>query len=83
METARCLVILAFEFSSRVKHRQHDFERAFTCLGMLVHWDPATVVRNGHGVSVLVQRHYDFGGVAVHGFVHRVVEDFPNQMMEA
>jgi hypothetical protein len=50
---------------------------------MLVDGNAAAVVGHRDRAAVLVQRERDVRGEAVHGFVHGVVEDLPDEMMEA
>src|ERR1041384_2214925 len=77
------LVIALLELSTRVEHREDDFERTLLRLRVLVHRNAAAVVAHRYRAAVLVQRQRDVRGVAVHRFVYGVVEDFPHQVMQA
>ena len=76
------LVVGAFELPARVQDGKDHLERALVGLRVLVDGDATAVVGDRDRRSVLVQRHGDGRGEAIHRFVDGVVEDFPDQMME-
>ena len=83
VQAARGLVAAVLELAAGVEHREDHLEGALLRLGVHVHRDAAAVVGDGHRRAVGVQRHGDRRGVAVHRLVDRVVEDLPDQVMEA
>ena len=52
-------------------------------LRVLVDGDAAAVVADGDARAVLVQRDVDLVGVAVHGLVDGVVDDLPDEVVQA
>ena len=50
---------------------------------MLVDRNAAPIIGNRDRAAIVVQRHRDVRGIAVHRLVDRVVEDFPNEMMKS
>ena len=44
--------------------------------------NPTSVVGDGDGLAITVQGDANVAGVSIDGFIHSVVDDFPNQMME-
>ena len=83
VQATRGLVVLPLELAPGMQDGQHHFQRALLGLGVRVDRNAATVVPHRDRPSIFVQRDRDFGGVAVHGFVDRVVDDFPDQVMQA
>ena len=59
-----------------------DLDGGKACAFMDVDRDAAAIVFDG-ARPVLVQGYFDFGAVAVGGFVDAVIDDFPNQMVKA
>ena len=66
-----------------MERREDDFERALLRLRVLVDRNAAAVVRNRDRAAVFVQRDDDVRGVAVHRLVDRVVENLPDEVVEA
>jgi hypothetical protein len=83
VQAACGLVVALLELPSRMQHREDHFERALLRLGMLVDRNPSSVVSDRDRAAVLVQCQGDVRGIAIHRFVDGVVEDLPDQMMEA
>ena len=83
MEAACRLVAAVLELSARVQHGEDHLERALLRRRMLVDRDAAAVVGDGDRAAVLVEGDDDVRGKAVHGLVYGVVENLPDQMMEA
>jgi hypothetical protein len=82
VEAAGGLVGLARELAARVERAEDDLERGLAGeLRVRVHRDAAAVVADGDGV-VGVKLDLDAGGVARHRLVHRVVEDFGDEVVE-
>ena len=77
------LVAALLELAAGVEHGEDHFERALLRRRVLVDRNAAAVVRDGDGAAVLVQRDRDVRGIAVHRLVHGVVEDLPDQMVQA
>ena len=65
-----------------MQHRQHNFRRGALLRGMHVHGDASAVVHHGNGV---VSVHGDVNLVreARHGFIDRIVDDFPDEVVQA
>ncbi len=82
MQAARGGIGLAGEFAARMEGGEDDLERGFFGeFGVRVDGDAAAIVAHGELVAGL-QGHLDEGGVAGHGFVHRIVEDFGGEVVE-
>jgi hypothetical protein len=82
MEAARGLIGLAGELAACVQRAEDDFEGGF--LGEFRVWfhrDAAAIVAHGEGI-IGVQFDFDARGVPGDGFVHRVVEDFGDEVMQ-
>ena len=83
VQAAGRLVVAVLELAARVEHREDHLEGALLRLGVLVHGDAAAVVADRDRAAVGVQRDGDVRGMAVHGLVHRVVEDLPDEVVKA
>jgi hypothetical protein len=83
VKAAGRLVVALLEFASGVEHRENHLERALLRGGMLVHGNATAIVGDRDRAAVLVQRQHDIRREAIHRFVDRVVEDFPDQMMKS
>ena len=83
VEAAGGLVVACLELAAGMQRRENDLERALFRLRMLVDRDAATIVCDRDRRAVLVQGDGNVRGIAVHRLVDRVVEDLPDQMMEA
>ena len=81
MQPTRNFVGVAIEFAAGVENRENHFRRGTFFRGMHVHGDAAAVVGDGDGI-IGVHGNVDFVGEAGHGFVHGIVNDFPNQVMQ-
>ena len=82
MQAAGGLVGARIELSARVQRGHDDFEGGFLReFRMRVDGDAATVVGHGQPVAGL-QHDLDPRGVAGHGLVHGIVEDFGEQVMQ-
>src|SRR5205085_8058561 len=80
---ARHLVAATADLAGRMQGRHHDLGRGATLvLGMLVDRDAPAVVRHTHG-AVGAQRHLDPRAVPGHRLVDGVVDDLPDQVVEA
>ena len=82
VKAAGGLVAPLLELASGMERREDDVERALLRFRMLVDRNPAAVVGNRDRAAILVQRDDDVRRVAVHGFVDRVVEDFPDEVVQ-
>ena len=69
------------EFPSRVQRGEDHLERRFPRRLVDVHGNPAAVVLH-RDRAVAPQRHVNPRRVAVHGLVHAVVEDLPDEVVE-
>ena len=83
MQPAGGLVVAGLEFAAGVEDGEDHLERRLLRLRVHVHRDAAAIVFDGDRRAVLVQRDADVRGVAVHRLVDRVVENFPDEMMQA
>ena len=83
VEAAGRLVVLAFELAAGVQRREHHFECALLGLRVFVDRNAAAVVDHRDRRAVFVERQRDARGVAVHRLVDRVVEDLPDQVVQA
>ena len=73
---------LAAELAAGVEHGEHDLGRRSLLLGVLVNRDPAAVVDDGDRL-VRVDRDRDVVAVAGERLVDRVVDDLPDQVVQA
>src|SRR5688572_33298501 len=71
------------ELPAGMQHGEDHFERAFFRGWMFVDRNAAAVVGDGDRAAVRVQRDNDVRSEAVHGFVDRVVENLPDQVVQA
>jgi len=83
VQAAGRLVVALLELAAGVEHREDHLHRALLRLGVHVDRHAAAVVGDGHRRAVVVQRDVDRRGVAVHGLVDRVVEDLPDEVVQA
>ena len=83
VKAAGGLVIVVVELAARVQHREDHLQRALLAGRVLVDRDPAPIVLNRDGRPVLMKGHPDVRGVPVHGLVYGVVEDLPDEMVQA
>ena len=74
--------LAVIEFSAGVERAEDDLDRRLLMRRMIVDGDAAAIIADGDARAVLVQRDFDLVGVAVHGLVDGVVEDFPDQVMQ-
>ena len=81
MQTARDLVAAAAELAARVKDGVDDLEGVLAGR-MLAHRHAAAVVLDGHH-AVGLDRDLDGLGLAGHRLVDRVVDDFPDEVVQA
>ena len=82
VQTAGNFVGVTVEFSAGVQDREHHFRRWSLFRGVHVDGDAAAVIHHGDRI-IRMYRDVDFIGVAGHGFVDGVVDDFPHQMVQA
>ena len=82
MQAAGGLVDLGIELTAGMQRRHDDFERRLVLeLGVRIDRNAATVIGDGE-VAFLVEFHFDEGGVAGHRLIHRVVDDFGEQVVQ-
>lgn len=82
VQAAGSSIILVREFAAGVQDRQHNFQRGRLRLGMLLNRDATSVVLHRDRLAVLVQRHIDAIAFAGEMLIDRVIDDFPNQMVQ-
>ena len=83
VESAGGLVVAGLELAAGMQRRENHLERALLRLRMLVDRNAATVVCDCDRGAVLVQCDGDVRGIAVHRLVYRVVEDLPDEVVQA
>ena len=83
VEPSRRLVVLAFEFTTRMQRREDDLERRLFRARVFVDGDAASVIRDGDRGAVSVERELNRARIAVHRFVDAIVEHLPNEMVKA
>ena len=71
------------ELTPGMQHRQHQFQAALLVLGVDPDRDAAAIVADGDRVAALVERNVNVIRVAVDVLVNGVVEDFPDQVVQA
>ena len=82
MQTARGLVDLGVELAAGMQRAHDDFERGFLRkFRVRIDGNAAAVVGDGEK-AVGAKLHLDEGRVAGQRFVHRVVDDFGEQMVQ-
>src|SRR5450759_1999713 len=81
MEAARHLVAAAAEFGAGVEDRMHDLECVLAA-GVATDGHASTVVRHADR-AVVEDAGFDVSRVSGHGLVDRVVDDLPNEMVQA
>ncbi len=82
VQAARCLVGLAVELAARMQRRHDDFERRLVLeLRMRVDRN-ATAIVHHRQIAVGLIAHLDPGGVSGNRFVHRIVDDLGEQVMQ-
>src|SRR5690606_4401008 len=82
VQTAGYRVSAAAKLASRVKDRHDDFNRGLAFGGVHVHGNSATVI-GGPYPAVGEQSHGDGVAVARESLIHRVVDDFVDEVVEA
>ncbi len=82
VQAAGNFVGIAIEFSAGVQHGHHNFGCGLFFCRVHVHGNAAAVVNHGDAVVVMHQ-HVDLVAVAGHRFVHGVVGNFPDEMMQS
>ena len=82
VQPAGDLVAAAAELAPRVQHGEHDFRRGqLGILGMTIHGDTPSIVDH-LAPTASHQFHLDPGGMAGHGFIHRVVDDLIDEVVQ-
>ncbi len=82
VQSARNLVALVIELAARVEHRHHHLGSGLLLGRVHVHGNAPTVVHYGDAV-VFVHFDVDLVAIARQGLVHRVVYDFPDQVVQS
>ena len=82
VQTARGLIDLGIELAAGMQRAHDDFERGFfRKFRMRIDRDAAAVIGDGQK-SIGAQFHLDEGGVSRQRLVHRIIDDFGEQMMQ-
>ncbi len=82
VQAAGGVIDLAAELSAGMQRGHDHFQRGLVLVfGMRIDRDAAAVVADGEHVAGR-QLDLDAAGMAGHGFVHRIVEDFGRQVMQ-
>src|ERR1700730_6906510 len=82
VQAARNLIGVAVEFSARVQYGEDDLGSGTLLGGMHIDRYAATIVDDRNRI-VSVHSDIDFVRVAAHSFVDRVVNDFPDEMVQS
>ncbi len=82
MQAAGCLIDLGIEFTAGMQRAHDDFERRLVLeFRMRIDRNAAAII--GHGqIAVSAKMHVDEIGVTRQRLVHRVVDDFGEQMVQ-
>ena len=83
VQTARVLVLARRKLAAGVKRGQHQLERGLAEFLLGIDGNATAVVHDCRRLVILVQSHFDVRGVGVDDLVHRVVDDFPQQVVVA
>jgi hypothetical protein len=83
METARDLVGASAKFPSSVQHREHDFGCGLTRIMRMIFDGDATSVIDDPTAPIRQNRDIDSCAEASHGFVHRIIDNFPDQVVQS
>ncbi len=83
MQSAGVVIVAVLELAAGMQGREDQLERGALVLRVHVDGNAASVVGNGDRLAVLVQGDDDAIAVAVHRLVDRVVEQLPDEVMEA
>src|ERR1700757_1622381 len=82
METTGNFVCVAIEFTARVENGENNFGGGALFGGMHVHGNATAIVHNGDRI-IGMDGDIDFVGETRHGFVDRVVDYFPDKMVQS
>jgi hypothetical protein len=82
VQTARHLVRAAAELAAGVQHRERDLDAGLLVLRVEVGRDAVAVVDDA-AAAIGQQRHVDAAAAAGHGLVDGVVDDLPDEVVEA
>ena len=82
MQTAGNFVCVGVEFSARVQHRHDDFGGGLLLGRVHVHGNAAAIVEDSYGI-VFVDGDVDLIAVAGESFVHGIVHNFPDKMVQS
>ena len=83
VEAARGLVVALLELPAGVERGEDHLDGALLRLRMLVNRYAPPVICNRDRAAIVMKRHDDVRGVPVHRLVYGVVENLPDQVMEA
>jgi hypothetical protein len=83
VEPSGRLVVALLELPAGMKHGENHLERALLRRRMLVDRNPAAVIAHRDRAAVFVQRDDDVRREAVHRLVNGVIENLPDQVVEA
>ncbi len=84
MQAARVHVIAPFaELGARVQRRQDQLQCRLLVLGMQIDGNAPAIIDHGDRVAGLVQRDGDAVGEAIEILIDRIIDDFPDEVMQA
>src|SRR5262249_32068242 len=83
MKSAGGLVIAVLELSAGMEHGKDHLEGAFLRRRMLIDRNAAAIVLDRDGRSIFMERDPDIGRITVHRLVDRVVENFPDGLVQS
>ena len=81
MQAARYFVAFRIEFAAGVQLGHHHLRGRDAFFFVDIDGDPAAVIGHRHRV-VIVNRDVDLGAISRHGFVHGVVDNFVDQVVQ-
>ena len=82
VQTAGYFISAAAEFSAGMQFGKYQFHGGYAFFGADARRDPASVIFHGDGI-IRIDRHMNFRTVSSQGFVHGIVHDLIDQMVES
>ena len=81
MQTTGDRVATAAKLTAGVQHGHDDLDGGLVLGGVLIHGNTATVILDAHR-AIGLDGHVDFGGVTGERFVHGVINDLVDQVVQ-
>ncbi len=81
VQTARCIISFAAEFTARMQRRHNHFKGGFVFIFRVrVNRNTAPIIAHGQAIA-LHELDFDKAGMTGHRFVHRIVDDLGEEMV--